>query len=148
MIQFNSVQLLSRVWLFATPWTAAHQAFLSITNSQSLLKLMAIASVMPSNHLILCCPILLLQDWFPFGCTGCISLQSEGLSRVFSNTQFKHIKWVITYAVNLHNKLLDFKDTYGLGYLQQALTQCWIIYQAHHKKLNWDVNSIFKEQGI
>ena len=52
--QFNSVQLLSRVQLFATPWTAAHQASLSITNSHSLLKLMSIESVMPSNHLILC----------------------------------------------------------------------------------------------
>ena len=51
--QFSSVQLLSRVRLFETPWTAAHQASLSITNSQSLLKLMSIESVMPSNHLIL-----------------------------------------------------------------------------------------------
>ena len=55
---FSSVQLLSRVRLFATPWTAACQASLSITNSQSLLKLMSIASVMPSNHLILCCRLL------------------------------------------------------------------------------------------
>ena len=58
-IQLSSVQLLSRVWLFATPWTAAYQASLSITNSQSLLKLMFIESVMPSNHLILCHPRLL-----------------------------------------------------------------------------------------
>ena len=55
----SSVQSLSRVRLFATPWTAARQASLSITNSQSLLKLMSIASVMPSNHLILCHPLLL-----------------------------------------------------------------------------------------
>ena len=54
----SSVQLLSRVQFFSTPWTAAHQAFLSITNFQSLLKLMFIASVMPSNHLILCHPLL------------------------------------------------------------------------------------------
>ena len=53
---FSSVQLLSRVWLFVTPWIAARQASLSITNSQSLFKLMSIESVMPSNHLILCCP--------------------------------------------------------------------------------------------
>ena len=53
-IQFSSVQLLSHVWLFATAWTVACQAFLSITNSQSLLKLMSLESVMPSNHLILC----------------------------------------------------------------------------------------------
>ena len=57
--QFSSVQLLSHVQLFATPWTAARQASLSITNSQSLPKLMSIELVMPSNHLILCRPLLL-----------------------------------------------------------------------------------------
>ena len=62
---FSSVQLLSRVRLFATPQTAARQASLSITNSQSLLKLMSIESVMPSNHLILCRPLLLLPSIFP-----------------------------------------------------------------------------------
>ena len=62
---FRSVQLLSRVQLFATPWTAACQASLSITNSQSLLKLMSIKLVMPSNHLILCRPLLLLPSIFP-----------------------------------------------------------------------------------
>ena len=60
-----TVQLLSCVWLFATPWTAAPQASLSITNSWSLLKLMPIESVMPSNHLILCHPLLLLPSIFP-----------------------------------------------------------------------------------
>ena len=59
----SSVQSLSHVQLFATPWTAACQASLSITNSQSLLKLMSIESVMPSNHLILCRPLLLLQSF-------------------------------------------------------------------------------------
>ena len=62
--QFSSVQLLSSVWLFATPWTAAHQASLSITNSRSWLKLMSIESVMPSNYLILCCPLLILPSIF------------------------------------------------------------------------------------
>ena len=62
---FSSVQSLSRVWLFATPWTAARQASLSITNSRSSPKLMSIESVMPSNHLILCRPILLLPSIFP-----------------------------------------------------------------------------------
>ena len=116
------VKLLSNVWLFEAPWTAVCQASLSITNSQSLLKLMSVESVMPSNHLILCCPLLLLPsilpsirvfskepflhirwpkywsfilsispsneylDRFPWGWTGWISLHSEGLSRVFSNT--------------------------------------------------------------
>ena len=62
---FSLVQSLSCVRLFETPWTAAHQASLSITNSQSLLKLMSFESVMPSNQLILCCPLLLLLQTFP-----------------------------------------------------------------------------------
>ena len=62
---FSSVQSLTSVRLFATPWTAARQAYLSITNSGSLLKLMSIESVMPSNHLVLCRPLLLLPSIFP-----------------------------------------------------------------------------------
>ena len=121
-------QSLSHVWLLATPWTAARQASLSITTSQSLLKLMPIKSVMSSNHLFLCRPLLLLplifpsimvfsnesallircqsivasalasvppmniQDWFPLGWTGLISLLSKWLSSVFSSTTIgKHI---------------------------------------------------------
>ena len=115
------VQFPSRVRLFTTPWITARQASLSITNSQSLLKLRSIKSVMPFNHLILCRHFSCLQsfpasgsfkmsqlftsagqsigvsastsilpmntqDRSPLGWTGCISLQSEGLSRVFSNT--------------------------------------------------------------
>ena len=64
-LTFSSVQSLSRIWLFATPWTAVLQASLSITNSQSLPKPMSIESVMPSNHLILCRPLLLLPSTFP-----------------------------------------------------------------------------------
>ena len=75
-----SVQLLSHVQLFATPWTTAHQASLSITNSQNLTKLMSIESVMPSNHLILCHPLLLLPSVFPS-------------IRVFSNDSTLHIRW-------------------------------------------------------
>ena len=78
--QFSLVQLLSRVWLFVTPWTAARQASLSITNSWSLLKLMFIESVMPSNHLILCHPLLLLPSIFPS-------------IRVFSNESALLIRW-------------------------------------------------------
>ena len=63
--QFSSIQSLSHVWLFATPWTAACQASLSITNSRSYPKPMFTESVMPSNHLILCCPLLLLPSIFP-----------------------------------------------------------------------------------
>ena len=79
-IQLSSVQLLSHVRCFATSWTAARQDSLSITNSQSLLKLMSIESVMPSNHLILCHPLLLLPSIFPS-------------IRVFSNESALHITW-------------------------------------------------------
>jgi len=79
-VQISSVQPLSRVWLFATPWTAARQASLSITKSQSLLRLMSIESVMPSNHLILCHPLFLLPSIFP-------------RIRVFSNESVLHIRW-------------------------------------------------------
>ena len=78
--QFSSVQSLSHVCLFATPWTAAHQVSLSITNSQSLLKLMSIESVIPSNHIILCHPLLLLPSIFPS-------------IRVFCNESVLHITW-------------------------------------------------------
>ena len=64
-IKVSSVQSLSHVRLFVNPWTAARQASLSITNSQSLLKLMSLEAVMPSNHLILCCPLLLPPSIFP-----------------------------------------------------------------------------------
>ena len=77
---FSSVHQFSRVQLFATPWTAACQASLSITNSQSLLKLMSIESVMPSNHLIFCHPLLLLPSVFPS-------------IRVFSNKSVLCIRW-------------------------------------------------------
>ena len=82
---FSSVQLLSRIQLFVTPWTAAHQASLSITNSQSLLKLMSIESVMPSNHLILCRPLLLPSIFpsirvFSNESALCMTLQSIGVS--------------------------------------------------------------------
>ena len=129
--------------IVSNPWTAAHQSFLSFTISQSFLKLMSIESVMPSNHLILCHPLLLLpsvfpsirsfvtsqlfasggqsigvsasasvlpvniQGWFPLGLTGLISLQSKGLSRVFSNTavqkhQFLHSAFFIVQLLHPH----------------------------------------------
>ena len=78
--QFSSVQLLSRVRLFATPWTAACQASLSITNSWSSLRLTSIESVMQSSHLILCCPLLLLPPSLPS-------------IRVFSNESTLHMRW-------------------------------------------------------
>ena len=78
--QFNSLQLLSHVQLFATPWIAAHQASLSITNSWSSLKLTSIESVIPSSHLIVCRPLLLLPSIFPS-------------IRVFSNESALHMRW-------------------------------------------------------
>ena len=78
--QFSSVQLLSHVQLFVTPWTAAQQVSLSITISQSILKLMSTESVMPSNHLILCRPLLLPSSIFPS-------------IRVFSNESVPCIRW-------------------------------------------------------
>ena len=77
---FNSVQTLSHIWLFVTPWTATCQASLSITNSRSLLKFMSIGLVLPSNHLILCHPVLLPPSIFPS-------------IKVFSNKSVLHIRW-------------------------------------------------------
>ena len=84
---FSSVQLLSHVQLFATPWTAACQASLSITNSWSLFKLMSIESVMPSNHLILCRSLLLSPSMFP-------------TIRVFSNESVLHVRWPKYWSFN------------------------------------------------
>ena len=99
---FSSVQLLSRVQLFATPWTAACQTSLSITNSWNLLKLMSIEVVMPSNHLILCHP-LLLPSIFPS-------------IRVFSNESVLHIRWPkywsFSFSIipsNVHPGLISFR---------------------------------------
>ena len=93
--QFSSVQSLSCVWLFATPWTAACQASLSITNPWSLLRLMSIKSVMPSNHLILCRPLLLPPSIFPS-------------IRVFSNESVLHIRcpkyWSFSFSISPSNE--------------------------------------------
>ena len=107
--QFSSAQSLSHVWLFATPWTAAHQASLSITNSWRLLKLMSIKSVMPSNYLVLCRPLLLLPSIFPS-------------IRVFSNESVLQIRWPkywsFSFSISLSNEysgLISFRmDWLGL----------------------------------
>ena len=102
-VQFSSVQSLSHVWLFATPWIAARQASLSITNSQSLLKLMSIETVMPSNHLILCCPLLLLPPIPPS-------------IRVFFNESTLRMRWPkywsFSFSIspsNEHPELISFR---------------------------------------
>ena len=138
-VQFSSVQSLSHVLLFATPWIAAGQASGSITNSRSSPKLMCIESVMPSSHLTLCRPLLLLppippsirvfsnestlcmrwpkywsfslsirpsneyQDWSPLGWIGWISLQSKGLSRVFSSTTVQKHQFFSAYLSSQSN---------------------------------------------
>ena len=99
----SSVQLLSRVWLFATTWTVAFQASLSITNCQSLLKLMSIESVMPSNRLILCHP-LLLPSIFPS-------------IRVFSNESVLCIRWPKYWGFSFASVLpMNFQDWSPLGW--------------------------------
>ena len=94
-VQFNTVQSLGHVQLFVTPWTAARQASLSITHSQSLLKLMSIESMMPSNHLILCRPLFLLPSIFPS-------------IRVFSNESVLHIRcpehWTFSFNISPSNE--------------------------------------------
>ena len=103
VVQFSSVQLLSCVRLFATPWTAARQASVSIINPWSLLKLISIELVMPSNHLILCRPLLLLLSIFPS-------------IRVFSNESTVHMRWpkYWSFSFNLspsneHSGLISFR---------------------------------------
>ena len=115
MIQFSSVAQ-SCLTLFATPWTAAHQASLSISNSWSLLKLMSMGSVMPSDHLILCCPLLLLPSIFP------------SIS-IFSNESALHIRWPKygSFSFNIspsneHTGLISFRmDWLDLLAVQGAL---------------------------
>ena len=114
--QFSSVQSLSRVWLFVTPWTAAHQASLSITNSRSLLKLISIESMMASNHLILCHPLPLLSSIFPS-------------IRVFSSESVLCIRWPkywgFSFSISPSNEysgLISFKiDWFDLPAVQGTL---------------------------
>ena len=103
-VQFSSVQSLTRVWLFVTPWTAARQASLSITNSQSLPKLMSIESVMPSNHLIPCRPLLLLPSIF-------------SSIRVFSNESVLCIRWPsIGVSASASVLPMNIQDWFPLGW--------------------------------
>ena len=115
-LQFSSVQSLSRVWLFATPWIAARQASLSITNSQSWPKLMCIESVMPSSHLILCRPLLLLPPIPPS-------------IRVFSSESTLRMRWPKYWSFSLsislsneHPELISFRmewmDIISLNHLE------------------------------
>ena len=123
---FSSVQSLSHARLFAAPWTAACQASLSITNFQSLLKLMAIESVMPSNHLILCCPLLLLPSIFPS-------------IRAFSSEVALHIRWLkywsFSFSIspsNEHSEFISFRiDWFDFLVVQETLKS---LLQYHNSK--------------
>ena len=125
-VAFSSLPSFSHVWLFASPWTTAHQASLSITNSQSLLKLMSIVLVMPSNYLILCCSPLLLPSIFPS-------------IRVFSNESVLHIQWPKYWSFNLsicpsieYSGLISFRiDWFDLLVVQGTLKS---ILQHHSSK--------------
>ena len=131
---FNSFQSLSHVPLFATPWTAARQASLSITNSWSLLKLMSIELVMPSNHLILCCPLLLPPLIFPS-------------IRVFSNESILHIRWLKYWSFSFsispsyeYSGLISFRmDWLDLLAIQGTLS----LLQHHNTKASILRNSAF-----
>ena len=111
--QFSSVQSLSRVRLFVTPWTAALQASLSFTNSLTLLKLMSIEAVMPSNHLVLCCPFLLLPSIFPS-------------FRVFSNESALGIRWPKYWSFSLsisHSNEYSGLISFRIGWLDLLAAQ-------------------------
>ena len=131
----SSVQLLSLAWLFATPWTAVHQASMSITNSQSLLKFMSIESVMPSNHLILCCPLLLPSSIFHS-------------IRVFSDESVLHIRWPkywsLSFSISLSNEysgLISFRmDWLDLLAVQGSLKN---LLQHHSSKASIFQHSAF-----
>ena len=127
-IHFSSVQSLSHVWLFATPWTAACQASLSITNSQRLLKFTCTELVMPSKHLILCHPLLLLPSIFPS-------------IRVFSNESVFCIRWPkywsFSFSIspsNVYSGLISFRiDWLDLLVVQETLKVFSnITVQKHH----------------
>ena len=133
--QFSSVQSLSYVWLFAIPWTSASQTSLSITNSQSPPKPMSIESAMPSNHLILCHPLLLLPSIFP-------------RIRVFSNESALHMRWPkywsFSFSIspsNEHSGLISFRmDRLDLLIVQGTLKS---LLQHHSSKASILQHSAF-----
>ena len=125
----NSVQLLSCVEIFETPWTAARQASLSITNSQSLLQLMFINSVMPSNHLILCHPLLLLPSIFPS-------------IRVLSSESVLRIRWPKYWSFsfrispsNEHSGLISFRIDWLDPLAVQGTFKCLL----QHHSSKWSI---------
>ena len=135
---FLTVQSLSRVRLFATPWTTARQASLSITNSWSLPKLMSIKSVMPFNHLILCRPLLLLPSIFPS-------------IRVFPNKLALHIRWPKDWSFSIspfndYSGLISFRiDWFDLGVHQGTLKR---LLQYQFENVNFSVLSRLYDPAV
>ena len=133
--KISSVQSLSHVRLFATPWTPARQVSLSITNSWSLLKLMPIESVVPANHLILCCPLFLLPSIFPS-------------IRIFSNESALHIRWPKYWSFSLnispsneYSRLISFRmHSLDLLEVQRTLKR---LLQHHSSKVLFLQHSAF-----
>ena len=134
-MDISSLQSLSHVWLFATLWTSAHQASLSITNSQSLLILMSIMSVMPSNHLILCHPLLILPLIFPS-------------IRIYCNESVLNIRWwkywSFSFSINPSNEysgLISFRiDWFDLLAVQGTIKS---LLQHHSSKASILQHSAF-----
>ena len=125
---YESVQSLSHVWLSATPRTTACQASLSITNSQSLFKLASIESVMPSNHLILCCTLLLLPSFF-------------SSIRVFSNQSVLHLRWPkywsFSFSIHPSNEYSELRISFWIDWLDLLAVQGALksLLQYHSSKL-------------
>ena len=134
--QFSSVHSLSHVWLFATPGTAARQASLSITNSWSLLKLMSIELVMPSNHFILCHPLLLLPSIF-------------SSIRIFSNESVLHIRWpkyrsFSTSPSNEYSGLISFE----IDWFDLLAVQGTLLILAVSNNRSWQLPSLLYKDSI
>ena len=134
----QSVQSLSRVWLFVTPWTAACQASLSITNSRSLLKLMSIESVRPSNQLILCHPLLLPPSIFPN-------------IRVFSNESLLRIRWPkywsFNFSISLSNEHLGL-ISFRMDWLDLLAVQGTLKSSPQFKSINFWHSAFFMGQRL
>ena len=129
--RFSSVQSLSCVWIFATPWIATCQASLSITNFQSLLKLMCIELVMPSSHLILCCPLLLLPPIPPS-------------IRIFSNESVFHMRWPkywsFSFSIspsNEHPGLISFRMDWLDLLAVQGTLNCLLQHHSSKASIFW-----------
>ena len=154
---FSSVLLLSCVWLFATPWTAAHRASLSITNSQSLFKLMSIKSVMPSNHLILCHPLLFLPSIFPsikvFPNESVLQIRgpkywSFSFSIIFSNEYsgliYFRMDWLALLAVQgTLKRLLHYHSSKVSTLFRNSLNYIHIFSFMYTFGKNWHLDNIF-----